>query len=86
MLLHSFQRCSAAAPTVVRKTRSSSSNVLLVLARQLLVVRSIVSVSVVVISGSFMELCGCATVRVGSCSRAAEHGAVDPSLVQLASS
>ena len=77
-------RCGAAAPTMACKTSSSSDDLLLLLARLLMVVRSTVSVSVMLESASVIEFCGCATVRVESCSRAAEHGAVDPRLVQLA--
>ena len=74
MLLHSFVRCSAAAPTMACKTSSSSDDLLLLLARLLMVVRSTVSVSVMLESASVIEFCGCATVRVESCSRVAEHG------------
>ena len=86
VLLHSFVRCSSMAPTVMCKCRSSSSNVLFSLARQLQVVRSIVSVSVVSVSDSFMQLCGCATPLHGRCGTAAELTTGDPNLVQLASS
>ena len=76
------QRSGADDDVQVQEQRSS--DVLFLLARQLLAVRSIFIVSVIVGSGFFMELCGCATVRDESCSRAAEHGAVDPRPVQLA--
>ena len=52
-------RRSTAAPNNVRKTRSSSDDLLLLLGRQLLAVRSIVSRSVMVGSASVMEFCGC---------------------------
>ena len=79
-------RCSAATPPMVCMTRSSSDDVLSLLARQLLAVRSIVSRSVMVGSASVIEFCGCTTPLCGRCGTAAELTASDPSLVQLASS
>ena len=81
-----FQRRSTAAPNNVRKTRSSSDDLLLLLGRQLLAIQSIVSRSVMVRSASIMEFCGCTTPLYGRCGTAAELTASDPSLVQLASS
>ena len=79
-------RRSTAAPNNVRKTRSSSDDLLLLLGRQLLAVRSIVSSIVMVRSGSVIEFCGCTTPLCGRCGTAAELTPGDPSLVQLASS
>ena len=79
-------RRSTAAPNNVRKTRSSSDDLLSLLARQLLAVRSIVWRSVMSVSDSFIEFCGCTTPLCGRCGTAAELTAGDPSLVQLASS
>ena len=81
-----FQRRSTAAPNNVRKTRSSSDDLLLLLGRQLLAIQSIVSSIVMVGSGSVIEFCGCTTPLYGRCGTAAELTADDPSLVQLASS
>ena len=71
-LLHSFVRCSTAAPTNVCKVWSSSSDLLFVLAL-LPVARSSTSRRVVVsVSDSFVELCGCATPHHMRCGTASQ--------------
>ena len=77
---------SDAADGVHDQEASSSDDLLSLLARQLLAVRSIVSRSVMGGSASVMEFCGCTTPLYGRCGTAAELIASDPSLVQLASS
>ena len=68
--LHPFLRCSSAPPTNVRKTRSSCSHLLSLLALLAVAVRSTSSRSTVSGSDSFMEHCGCATAHQRRCGTA----------------
>ena len=78
--LHPFQRRSSATPTMKCMTRSSSSDVLLLLARLHWAVRSIVCRSVMSVSDSFIEFCGCATPPCRRCGPASELSNMQPSL------
>ena len=84
MRLHSFVRRSTAPPTNVRKTRSSCSDLLSLLALLAVAVRSTSSRSTVSGSDSFMEHCGCAKAHQWRCGTASELSNMQPSLVLLA--
>ena len=68
--LHPFVRCSSAPPTNVRKTRSSCSDLLSLLALLAVAVRSTSSRSTMSGSDSFMEHCGCAKAHQRRCGTA----------------
>ena len=81
-----FRRRSAAMPAVVCKSRSSCSDVLLLLVLLAgVAVRSTSCRRSLAGCESFMELCGCATPLLGLCGTASKLTDMDPSLAQLAS-
>ena len=85
MQLHPFRRRSAATPTAVCKSRSSCSDVLLLLMLLAVAVGSTSCRWSFAGSDSFMELCGCATPLLGLCGTASKLTVMDYSLAQLAS-
>ena len=80
-----FRRRSAATPTAVCKSRSSCSDVLLLLVLLAVAVWSTSCRWTFAGCDSFMELCGCATPQLGLCGTASKLTVMDPSLAQLAS-
>ena len=72
-------------PAIVCKSRSSCSDVLLLLVRLAVAVRSTSWRWSFAGSDSFMELCGCAMPLLGLCGTASKLTDMDPSLAQLAS-
>ena len=85
MPLPPFRRRSAASLTVVCKSRSSCSDVLLLLVLLAVAVWSTSCRWSFAGYDSFMELCGCATPLLGLCGTASKLTDMDPSLAQLAS-
>ena len=85
MRLHPFRRRSAATPTAVCKSRSSCSDVLLLLVLLAVAVWSTSCRWTFAGCDSFMELCGCATPLLGLCGTASKLTVMDYSLAQLAS-
>ena len=85
MPLPPFRRRSAASLTVVCKSRSSCSDVLLLLVLLAVAVWSTSCRWTFAGCDSFMELCGCATPLFGLCGTASKLTVMDPSLAQLAS-
>ena len=81
----SFRWRSAAMPAVVCKSRSSCSDVLLLLVLLAVAVWSTSCRWSFAGYDSFMELCGCATPQLGLCGTASKLTVMDPSLAQLAS-
>ena len=72
-------------PAIVCKSRSSCSDVLLLLVLLAVAVRSTSCRWTFAGYDSFMELCGCATPLLGLCGTASKLTVMDPSLAQLAS-
>ena len=83
--MHPFRRRSAASLTAVCKSRSSCSDVLLLLVLLAVAVWSTSCRWTFAGCDSFMELCGCATPLLGLCGTASKLTVMDPSLAQLAS-
>ena len=83
--MHPFRRRSAASLTAVCKSRSSCSDVLLLLVLLAVAVGSTSCRWSFAGYDSFMELCGCATPQLGLCGTASKLTVMDPSLAQLAS-
>ena len=81
----SFRWRSAAMPAVVCKSRSSCSDVLLLLMLLAVAVGSTSCRWSFAGSDSFMELCGCATPHLWLCGTASKLTVMDYSLAQLAS-
>ena len=85
MPLPPFRRRSTATPTIVCKSRSSCSDVLLLLVLLAVPVGATSCRWSFAGCDSFMELCGCATPQLGLCGTASKLTVMDYSLAQLAS-